>query len=93
MVHKMATDVCAEYHSVMRRQVHQTPKSFLSFLAAYKEMYSSKLAFLKEKEGRVKMGLEKLIHGAKDVEAMKVVLAEEKVKLEVATENTNKMLT
>ena len=92
MVHKMVTDVCDEYYNSMRRQVYQTPKSYLSFIAAYKDMYSSKLQALKEKEGRVKLGLDKLIQGAQDVEAMKVVLAAEQVKLEEATENTNKML-
>lgn len=92
MVHKMATDVCDEYHTTLRRQVYQTPKSFLSFLAAYKSMYSTKLATLKEKESRVKLGLDKLIQGAEDVEAMKVVLTKEQVKLEEATVSTNKML-
>jgi len=92
MVQEMATDVCDEYHTTLRRQVYQTPKSFLSFLAAYKSMYSTKLATLKEKESRVKLGLDKLIQGAQDVEAMKVVLAKEQVKLEEATVSTNKML-
>ena len=91
-VHKMITDVCDEYFRSMRRQVYQTPKSYLSFIAAYKTMYREKLAALKEKESRVKLGLDKLIQGAKDVEAMKVVLAAEQVKLEEATVSTNKML-
>jgi dynein heavy chain len=47
---------------------------------------------LKEKESRVKLGLDKLIQGAQDVEAMKIILAAEQVKLEKATVNTNKML-
>lgn len=38
------------------------------------------------------LGLKKLIQGAEDVEAMKIVLAEEQKKLEVATLETNKML-
>jgi dynein heavy chain len=92
MVHKMVVDVCDEYYNSMRRQVYQTPKSYLSFIAAYKVMYDTKLAALKEKESRVKLGLDKLIQGAQDVEAMKVVLAAEQVKLEEATINTNKML-
>ena len=92
MVHKMVTDVCDEYFRSMRRQVYQTPKSYLSFIAAYKSMYHEKLEALKEKEGRVNLGLDKLIQGAKDVEAMKVVLAAEQVKLEEATVSTNKML-
>jgi len=92
MVHKMVMDVCDDYYNTMRRQVYQTPKSYLSFIAAYKSMYGSKLQALMEKESRVKLGLDKLIQGAQDVEAMKVVLAAEQVKLEEATENTNKML-
>ena len=92
VVHRMVTDVCAEYFHSMRRQVYQTPKSYLSFIAAYKAMYREKLEALKEKEGRVKLGLDKLTQGAADVEAMKVVLAAEQVKLEEATESTNRML-
>ena len=55
-------------------------------------MYTAKLTELSEKEGRVSLGLEKLVQGANDVEAMKLVLAEEEKKLAVATEETNKML-
>lgn len=92
MVHKMVSDVCDEYFRSMRRQVYQTPKSYLSFIAAYQSMYSEKLEALKEKESRVNLGLDKLIQGAKDVEAMKIVLAAEQVKLEEATISTNNML-
>jgi dynein heavy chain len=92
MVHQMVVDVCGEYYNQMRRQVYQTPKSYLSFIQNYKETYTQKLAEVKEKESRVNLGLQKLIQGAQDVEAMKVVLAEEQVKLEKATEDTNRML-
>jgi len=91
-VHKMVNDVCEEYFTQYRRAVFQTPKSYLSFIAAYKDMYSKKLEEVKDKESRVKLGLEKLIQGAKDVEAMKIVLREEDVKLAKATEDTNIML-
>lgn len=92
MVHKMVVDVCDKYFSSMRRQVYQTPKSFLSFIDSYKKMYAAKLSALKEKESRVNLGLEKLIQGAQDVEAMKIILAKEQIKLEEATASTNKML-
>jgi len=55
-------------------------------------MYEDKSNALKQKESRVNLGLEILIQSAEDVEAMKVVLAAEQVKLEEATVNTNKML-
>jgi dynein heavy chain len=92
MVHSMVTDVCEEYFKKMRRKVFQTPKSYLSFIQNYTTMYSAKLSELKIKEGRVNLGLSKLIQGAQDVEDMKKVLAEEQIKLEVATIETNKML-
>jgi len=56
MVHRMVVDVCEEYRSVMKRQVYQTPKSYLSFISTYKSMYASKLNALKDKESRVKCG-------------------------------------
>ena len=92
MVHKLTTDVCSEYFEKLRRAVYQTPKSYLSFIQSYTKMYKLKLAELEDKEGRVKLGLEKLKQGARDVEDMKGVLAEEDKKLAVATEETNKML-
>ena len=38
MCHAHTTDVCLEYFEKMRRQVYQTPKSYLSFIAAYQVM-------------------------------------------------------
>lgn len=92
MVHSMVTEVCDEYFVKMRRRVYQTPKSYLSFIQNFTAMYSVKLSELKKKESRVNLGLQKLIQGAKDVEDMKKVLAEEQLKLEIATQETNKML-
>lgn len=92
MVHSMVTEVCDEYFTKMRRRVFQTPKSYLSFIQNFTGLYGVKLGELKVKESRVNLGLQKLIQGAQDVEDMKKVLAEEQVKLEVATLETNKML-
>ena len=92
MCHSMVTEVCEEYFLKMRRRVYQTPKSYLSFIQNFTQLYSVKLAELKDKEGRVNLGLQKLIQGAKDVEDMKKVLAEEQIKLEIATNETAKML-
>jgi len=92
MVHSMVTEACDEYFLKMRRRVYQTPKSYLSFIQNFTKLYESKLAELKVKESRVNLGLQKLIQGAQDVEDMKKVLAEEQIKLDVATLETNKML-
>lgn len=61
MVHSMVTEVCDEYFTKMRRRVFQTPKSYLSFIQNFTVLYSGKLAELKVKEGRVNLGLQKLI--------------------------------
>ena len=45
----------------MRRNAYQTPKSFLSFLADYKNMYVSKVAEIDVKASQVLMGLDKLL--------------------------------
>ncbi|KAJ1453028.1 P-loop containing dynein motor region D4-domain-containing protein [Pelagophyceae sp. CCMP2097] len=92
MVHHLTTEVCSEYFDKLRRAVYQTPKSYLSFIQSYKAMYTQKLAELEDKESRVKLGLEKLMQGARDVDDMKGVLALEDKKLAIATEETNKML-
>ena len=91
-VHNMATIACSDYFKSMRRNVYQTPKSFLSFIADFKGMYGKKLAEVKKKAANINLGLRKLKEGAEDVEAMKIVLREEQAKLAIATEETNKML-
>ncbi|OQS07437.1 dynein heavy chain [Thraustotheca clavata] len=92
MVHRIVTDLCDEYFQKMRRRVYQTPKSYLSFIESYKKMYTVKIEEIKVKEQRVNLGLKKLIQGAEDVRAMSIVLADEQVKLQKATEETNAML-
>uniref|UniRef100_A0A7S1U3J4 Dynein heavy chain n=1 Tax=Phaeomonas parva TaxID=124430 RepID=A0A7S1U3J4_9STRA len=91
-VHRLATEACTEYFQKMRRHVYQTPKSFMSFLQEYKGMYQKKVDAIDAKAHSVQVGLGKLQQGAEDVEAMKVVLAEEEVKLRRAEEATNAML-
>jgi dynein heavy chain, axonemal len=90
--HSLATNMCTEYFDRMRRFVYQTPKSFLSFLEAYKEMYSTKLAEVKVKERNVALGLKKLAEGGKDVEKMKLVLADQEVVLQQADKEAALML-
>ena len=92
MVHSLVMEVCDEYFVKMRRRVFQTPKSYLAFIQNFTILYSNKLIELRKKESSVNLGLQKLIQGAQDVDDMKHVLAEEQVKLEIATVETNKML-
>lgn len=38
-VHLMVTKICDVYFNKMRRQVYFTPKSYLSYLEAYRKLY------------------------------------------------------
>lgn len=44
----------------MRRQVYQTPKSYLSFLQLYKAMYKEKINELKARKIWTRLGSQKL---------------------------------
>ena len=91
-VHKMVDNVCAEYFQQMRRYVYVTPKSYLSFIQAYHELYATKYKAIDREEQNINRGLYKLAEATEDVEAMKIVLKEENAKLDAATEATNKLL-
>ena len=91
-VHRSTNAVCDQYFESTRRRVYQTPKSYLSFISSYKKMYKQQLDKINDQESRVNLGLEKLVKGAADVEDMKVILADEQIKLDKATKETEKML-
>lgn len=42
MVQDSVADKCSSYYDRFRRQTHVTPKSYLSFLEGYKELYKEK---------------------------------------------------
>jgi dynein heavy chain len=45
-VHIMVDDMCDKYYKAFRRRRFVTPRSFLSFIGAYKELYLSKYVTL-----------------------------------------------
>ena len=45
-VHKMVSTVCEDYLQQMRRYVYVTPKSYLSFISAYNELYTKKYSLI-----------------------------------------------
>lgn len=92
VAHQAIVESCESYFQSTRRRVYQTPTSYLSFLKDYKTIYDSKLSEIDKKSSRVEVGLKKLAKGGQDVEAMKVSLAEEEIKLKRADETTSEML-
>jgi dynein heavy chain len=76
----------------MRRHVYVTPKSYLSFIDLYKDVYGTKFNDLNTEEKNIRLGLEKLNEAAKGVEELKEDLAKEEVKLAEAAKKTDKLL-
>jgi dynein heavy chain len=91
-VHLIVREVGDEYFAQLRRRVHHTPRTFISFLVTYKVLYARKLHEMKEQEARVTLGLKRLIGGAEAVATMKITLHEEREKLEQAAVDTTVML-
>lgn len=47
-VHVYVTAACKEYFDKFRRHVYVTPRSYLSFIQGYKELYRRKWAYTEE---------------------------------------------
>jgi dynein heavy chain, axonemal len=90
--HDTVVRTCAEYKDKMRRYAHQTPKTFLSYLALYMNLYKEKKLAVQDKEARVTLGLAKLKQGGLDVERMKVELAGQEETLLASNQECSKML-
>ncbi len=91
-VHDLVTEVCDIYFQRMRRYVYVTPKSYLSFIDQYKQVYKAKYDGIDKDDVNIRNGLEKLKEAAEGVEELKVDLRKEEVKLKEASEVTDKLL-
>lgn len=88
----MVTEVCLVYFQQMRRYVYVTPKSYLSFLSMYKEIYGAKYKLIDIDEQNINNGLDKLAEATQGVEELKVDLKKEDAKLKESSEATDKLL-
>ena len=61
--HTTVMQTCVAYKEKMRRYAHQTPKTFLSYMNLYQDLYSAKKRQVSDKESRVMLGLAKLKQG------------------------------
>eukprot|EP00485_Elphidium_margaritaceum_P015545 CAMPEP_0202728930 /NCGR_PEP_ID=MMETSP1385-20130828/185872_1 /ASSEMBLY_ACC=CAM_ASM_000861 /TAXON_ID=933848 /ORGANISM="Elphidium margaritaceum" /LENGTH=4770 /DNA_ID=CAMNT_0049395183 /DNA_START=131 /DNA_END=14440 /DNA_ORIENTATION=- len=91
-VHDIIVNCCEEYFVQYRRHVYVTPKSYLSFINMYKQLYTAKRAEIDRKARNVHLGLSKIAKASEDVNNMKAVLAVQKEELKVAERNTQDML-
>ena len=91
-VHRMVTEVCTIYLGRMRRHVYVTPKSYLSFINLYKDVYRAKFDELFKEESNIRKGLEKLKEAAEGIEILKKNLEIEKKEQAVAAEKMKKLM-
>jgi dynein heavy chain len=91
-VHNIVADQCTAYFGQFRRSVYVTPKSYLSFIDFYMEVYKRKFEGINNDAEKIGSGLLKLQEAEEDVAKMKIELAETEKILEVTGERIKKMV-
>ena len=91
-VHDGVAEYCAQYFQKYRRSTHVTPKSYLSFISGYKEIYSHKLNEIESIARRMNDGLMRLVEAEKTVTMMKEELAIKEKELDVANKKADEVL-
>ncbi|UJR23298.1 hypothetical protein I4U23_026313 [Adineta vaga] len=91
-VHDGVAEYCLQYFQKYRRSTHVTPKSYLSFLNGYKEIYSHKLNEIESMARRMNDGLTRLVDAEKAVTVMKEELAVKEKELDTANRKADEVL-
>ncbi|XP_055862272.1 dynein axonemal heavy chain 8-like isoform X3 [Biomphalaria glabrata] len=91
-VHDQVSNLCFDYFQRFRRQANVTPKSYLSFLDGYKNLYQIKVDSLKELERKMLIGLEKLAEAADSVDQLSQDLVVKEKELEIANVAADKIV-
>ncbi|XP_025829635.1 dynein heavy chain 8, axonemal [Agrilus planipennis] len=85
-------DLCSNYYDRFRRQTYVTPKTFLSFLESYKDLYKAKREEIQIMANRMKTGLSKLVEAAASVDILKQELVVKNKEVAAAAEQAEKVL-
>ena len=91
-VHDGVAEYCSQYFQKYRRATHVTPKSYLSFINGYKEIYSQKLNEIESMAKRMNDGLTRLVEAEKAVTVMKEELTVKEKELDVANQKADEVL-
>lgn len=91
-VHDGVAEYCSQYFQKYRRATHVTPKSYLSFINGYKEIYTQKLNEIESKAKRMNDGLRRLVEAEKAVISMKEQLTVTEKELDVANRTADAVL-
>ena len=85
-------ETCINYFDRYRRSTHVTPKSYLSFIAGYKTIYTEKKSQIGELATRMKTGLDKLVEAGESVAELSKELVVKEQDLAVASRQAEKVL-
>ncbi len=91
-VHAMVSASTHEFFERYRRHVYVTPKSYLSFIQAYRQVYVTKVNRVEELANSIKEGLAKIEQAREDVGLMKEELKVKEANLVVAQEKSSELL-
>ncbi|KGL82064.1 Dynein heavy chain 8, axonemal, partial [Tinamus guttatus] len=92
LFHDIVSESCENYFQRYRRRAHVTPKSYLSFINGYKEVYTEKLANINEQAERMQIGLSKLMEASESVAKLSQELAVKEKELALASVKADKVL-
>ena len=85
-------ETCVNYFNRYRRSTHVTPKSYLSFISGYKNIYSVKRSQIGELANRMNTGLDKLVEATQSVAQLSKELVVKEKELALASEKAGKVL-
>ena len=83
---------CEDYFQRFRRRTHVTPKSYLSFLGVYKQIYQEKYKEIENLAERMETGLTKLIEATDSVNVLAKELVVKEKDLAVASKKADEVL-
>ncbi|GFO43348.1 dynein heavy chain 5, axonemal [Plakobranchus ocellatus] len=92
IIHDGVAECCLDYFQRYRRSTHVTPKSYLSFINGYKNVYHEKKAEIGELADRMNTGLEKLVEASQAVAELSKELAVKEKELAIASEKAENVL-
>uniref|UniRef100_A0A8C3TQI8 Dynein axonemal heavy chain 8 n=1 Tax=Catharus ustulatus TaxID=91951 RepID=A0A8C3TQI8_CATUS len=90
--HDIVSESCEDYFQRYRRRAYVTPKSYLSFINGYKEVYTEKLNSINEQAERMQTGLSKLMEASESVAKLSKDLAIKEKELAVTSLKADKVL-
>ncbi|XP_010846995.1 PREDICTED: dynein heavy chain 8, axonemal [Bison bison bison] len=92
LFHDMVSESCESYFQRYRRRAHVTPKSYLSFINGYKNIYTEKVKYINEQAERMNIGLDKLMEASESVAKLSQDLAVKEKELAVASVKADEVL-